>query len=166
MMMKKWGVRLIAIYFLLWAIGEGIALANGTSKAPFYLVSDNIRLDVITPIEICLLLYISFQLIFFVKNGRTWALIVLSWAVLRSGVVFILSWITFNAPLKLGDYQLAYKLDMGLVKSDSPLLISIVAAGMFIAFLMSLYYLLRKDIKALFKPSIIHAITEQAGTGQ
>ncbi len=153
--MKKWGVRLISIYFLLWAIIEGSALANGTSRAPFYLVSDNLRLDIITPIEICLLLYISFQLMFFTKNGRIWALIMLSWAVLRSGVVFILSWVTFNAPLKLGNYQLDYKLDMGFVKSDSSLLISVFATGMFMAFLASLYYLLRKDVKALFEPPIL-----------
>ena len=162
--MKKWGVRLISIYFLLWAIIEGIALANGTSKAPFYLVSDNLRLDVITPIEICLLLYISVQLMLFAKNGRTWALIILSWAVLRVGVVlvFILSWTAFNTPLKLGNYQVVYKLDMGFVKSDSPLLISISAIGMFIVILTSLYFLLRKDVKALFEPPKISDIPQIA----
>lgn len=155
--MKKWGVRLIGILFLLWAISEGIALANGTSRAPFYFVTDNIRLNVITPIEICLLLYISVQLMLFAKNGRTWALIMLSWAVLRIGVVlvFILSWAAFNTPLKLGNYQVAYKLDMGFIKPDSPLLISISAIGMFIVILTSLYFLLRKDVKALFEPPTI-----------
>ncbi|MBI5297834.1 MAG: hypothetical protein HY869_20335 [Chloroflexi bacterium] len=145
--MKKWGVRLIAIYFFLWAIRDSIALANGTSNSFLHFYIGEISLDIMTPIQICLLLIAGFQLMIFDKNGRIWALVILCWNLLQFGMsLFFLSLTNFKMPLRFqsifGDLDASHG-------------ILIIVAWMTLIFLVPLFYLLRNDVKVLFEPPTI-----------
>lgn len=145
--MKKWGVRLIGVLFLLWAVKDTFALADGTSNGFLKYVVGDIWIDVSTPIQICLFLYAGFQVIRLDKSGRTWALIMLFWNILWSGLaLFFLFSIPINGTLMFHSI-------FGDLNASQGVIINIV--WITLMFLIPLFYLLRKDIKALFEPPTI-----------
>ncbi|MFZ5880072.1 MAG: hypothetical protein ACOY0R_11935 [Chloroflexota bacterium] len=168
-MMKKWGVRLIGILFLLQAISTTIAYANGISPSfSGYVEVDNVKLDITTPILICLFLYAGFQLARCKESGRIWALILLWPSVIASLLFFVEALVTYNSPIVAGKWKIGLEVFWlwGQEKTilDSPIRVFVV--GLFMIFyLVPLYYLLRKDVKALFEPPTTSAITESASIG-
>jgi FtsH-binding integral membrane protein len=94
--MNKWGVRLIGIYFIVWAIHDFFGLLTGQfSKEGFMgIIINAFGHDIATWIGAFLCLYIGIQLIRFDQRGRRWALILLWPWVIISG--FLLVWIILS----------------------------------------------------------------------
>jgi len=149
--MKKWGVRLIGILFLLLAIGDASSLMGGTSNGFIIYTLGGIRLDITNIITFCLNSYIGFQLIRVNNSGRILAILILWWGILSSACVFIFS-LSATKPNQI--------LDTRVGEIDAFLYIILFFAATIAMYSMLLYYLERKDIKALFEPLIIPEIPQ------
>ncbi len=163
--MKKWGVRLIGILFLLWAVSSFIDWLRGSEEGflGFYI---NIFGSNISPlVEVFILLYTSYYIFKFDKRGRIWALILLWPSSIASLLFFIKTLVTYNSPIVVVKWTVGLEVFwlQGQEKTILDMPIRVLVVGLFmILSLAALYYLLRKDIKALFEPPTIPDITQIA----
>lgn len=158
--MKKWGVRLIGFYFLIRAVSEVYQLITGTRHAKgffgIYLRSNNNSIDAIDImawIGVYILIYTGIQLIRFDRRGRTWALILFWPSVIFMGTLFMVSLISFFYPSIYEDLHIPIAPTLSLFKrkAETPFEIFLFLGFGFSYCLIPLYYLLRKDTKALFQ---------------
>jgi hypothetical protein len=174
--MNKWGVRLISVYFFAWAISKAVGIDNskGSSysiKLPFYNHSGQI--DLMGWIGVCVLLYVSYNLLRFNAASRTIALISLWPSVI--GIGFFLALITYYAinALVSGTYATA---DSSMTfyffhtkwpgEVTNPALIFLIIAGKFMLALAPLYILMRKDLKRLFDKPVVADESTAIPTGE
>ena len=153
--LAKWGVRLIGLCFFLWATSNliDVVTVSGNTKG-FYgitmTLSDDI--DITAWIGIYILFYTGVQLMRFDKRGRIWALI-LHWPlVIVLGVLFIASIILLFMPsfYESLPFSFAPKVRFLQIVAETPLETSLFFLLDFVYFAAPLYFLLRKDTKALF----------------
>ena len=151
--MKKWGVRLIGILFLLSAVSAFGKLFKG-GEASFWGIYINIfGWDISSLVNICVSFYIGYSLLKFNKMGRTWALTLLWLGVFSSAWAFVFSLTAIKANQTI---------DTRFGEIDAFLFIILLYLGIFIALSVPLYYLERRDIKALFEPPTIPDISQTA----
>lgn len=155
--MNKWGVRLIGCYFLIWAISDLVELIIGTHSKKgfmgFYIEIGG--LDIAPWIGVCILFYTVFQLVRFDNSGRIWALIMLWPYTIIWGALFIAALVSFFSPPVRERLSSSFTWTWTMVpKPEPPVGFSLFVGVVFINFLVPLYYLLRKNTKALFQKII------------
>src|SRR5262245_3363092 len=100
--MKKWGIQLIGIFFLFWAILELIELLTETNSSQGFLeitVTTSYPVDLMAWIGVFVLAYTGYHLLRLNSQGHTLALVILGLYALYSGVYFILIVILSTASL-------------------------------------------------------------------
>ena len=154
--MKKWGVRLIGIYFFVWAISGVYNLIAYTGPAGSYTgwVMEfggwSINTDFMAWLELIILVSIGFQLLRFQPSGRFWALTVL-WLVtlLLGGVLIWMTALVAKAFYYNETMELSHTNWFGEIRGPIPVLVFL--AGAVVLYFIPTYFLMRKDVKQLFQ---------------
>ena len=157
--MKKKGVRLVGVFFVVWAIHNFFGLLTGQlSKKGFMgLIIESGGHDIAPWIGACLFLYIGVQLIRLDPRGRLWALTFLWLSVIVLG--FYLAWIVLSPTSNFFSNT-----DMSIIwhffytdwpgEIKGPYNNYSVFIGVFLFYSALTYFLMRKDIKQLFEKSV------------
>ncbi len=157
--MNKWGVRLISCYFFIWAISDVYKLISGTRHAKgflgFHLTyhGENINIDSMAWAGVVILVYAAFQLLRFHPSGRYWALTVLWVSTLLSGFSFI--WlIVLLANAFYNGTGIDFSNPKWLGEDSRPIAALLLFVGAFLFYFISVYFLMRKDVKQLFQKPV------------
>jgi hypothetical protein len=160
--MNKWGVRLIALLFIILAISNVYRLVTGTGRS-----SDDLGIAyngkpvyIMAGIWAGIYFYTGFHLLKFHQKGRDWALFLLWPSTILVGLVCILV-ITVSV---LSLYtRTALPIDLNPrwgSQINNPISVSIIFIGGFLLIFIPTYFLMRKDVKQLFeKPVTTEAAT-------
>lgn len=157
--MTKWGVRLIACYFFVWAISDFYGLVTSTRTAKGFLSFDlgltynGEHIDVIAWLGVAILLYAGFQLLRFHPSGYDLTLLIfwLSFFSLGFSLVWLVIWLNSDS-VDLSNV-------VTIVGIKGTILAQLLVAAFFVLHSSVLYFLYRKDTKALFNiPAISREI--------
>jgi hypothetical protein len=153
--MNKWGVRLVGVFFVVWAVHDFFGLLTGqlSQKGFMGLIIENNGHDIAPWIGAFLIIYIGVQLIRLDQKGRLWALILLWLRVVVLG--FFLAWTALSPTSNFFS-----KTDMSVVLHvfytdwpgviRGPNSIYLLFVGTFLFHSALTYYLMRKDVIQLF----------------
>ena len=162
--MNKWGVRLIALLFVIRVILHAYNLITYTGPAGSYsgwvmeFGEWNINTDFMAWAEIIILAYAGFQLFRFQPSGRYWALFTLWISTLVSGVFLVritgvAIWAFYQREPIEAYFTVKFWNTVG-TKVDGVIPLLLVYVGNFVFYLVPTYYLMRKDVKQLFEKPI------------
>lgn len=167
--MNKWGVRLIGCLFLIRAISDAYPLIVNNGNAEdlgWRVLFFGANLSGFMPwLVITLLIYIGAQLLRFQPSGRDWALIILWLSTLAWGGILI--WVIFliaKAFFYNETMELSHSSWFGEIRGPIPTIL--LLAGVFIAYFVLSYYLMRKDVKFLFEKPVAAEESNSIPTGE
>ncbi len=162
--MKKWGVWLISISFFIGAITNyfdiitqrnpphgfmGFSFFYESGLSPASLVP---QFDVMALIGLCVNLYIAYNLSKFRNDGRIGALIVLWLSTLLLGFSLFYIAIKISTPLTSLGTAVNY---LGLSYNiNQPGTFLTMAGSVFTFYIIQIYFLMRKDVKAQFQKPV------------
>jgi hypothetical protein len=157
--MNKWGVRLIAGLFFIRVISGIYNLITYTGPAGSYTTwvmefgGWKMNTDFMGWVELLILVYIGFQLLRFKPSGRFWALTVL-WleTIFLGGFVIWMSVLAAKAFYYNEPMSFSHTTWFGEISGPIPFLLFF--CGAFVFYAIPTYYLMRKDVKQLFKKPV------------
>jgi hypothetical protein len=162
--MNKWGVRLIGIYFFVWAISQFVKYVTITRNEHGFwgfdlgLAHNGKLIDVIGLMGVVILIFAGFQLLRFQASGRYSALFILRLAILASGIGIILTVAVLIDSLITGtSFPLTtnFRGNSWLSEPGGSIVYVVLLAGVFIIiYFIPAYYLMRKDVKQLFEKPV------------
>lgn len=152
--MNKWGVRLIGLFFIVWAMQLAIRLITGNHPPHgfLFLVVDIDGIDLAAWIGVCVLVCIGYRLLALDPRSRFWALIMLWFLSIGYGWYFLKTIISVFSHSSLDPITLNFwPSQWNSPKLESTEIQLGVTLATFLYFAIPLYYLLRKDVKQLFQ---------------
>jgi len=173
--MNKWGVRLIAVYFCVWAIFDFYTLTTGNGKTNGFLgfelaVSQNGKpVDVMAWLQAFVFMGVAVRLLSFEPGGRYWALFVF-WikSIKSAGFLVWMIVVSINDFYKTDIPNLALKINIpiwvGELKGFSVALFYFVVFLIF--YFIPTYFLMRKDVKCLFEKPVVADESTAIPTGE
>lgn len=158
--MNKWGVRLIALLFIILAVSDvyGVITGarNGQSFTRFHI--NVLGIDFMPWVEIVILVYAGIQLLRFQPSGRYSALFIFGLAILASGIGLILIVVVLIDSLISGtSFPLTTNIRGNNWFSEpggSVVYVVLLAVVLIIIYFIPAYFLMRKDVKQLFEKII------------
>lgn len=171
--MKKWGVWLISISFLVGAVLNyldvilqknpsygfvGFHFQYNSGPSPSALVP---QFDPMALVGLCVNLYIAYNLFKFRNDGRVWALVVLWLYALNFMVWFVLFCIKNHvSPFSMIDFSVSFSNYI----FNCPLIL--LSGVPFLFYIIQVYFLMRKDVKAEFQKLANVDVSRDKSEGQ
>lgn len=155
--MNKWGVRLIAVYFFVWAISDLYKLLTGNGNTGDFLGLEykGNPIAVMGWIKVVVYLYVGIQLLRFKPSGRNWALFIFGLASLVSSVyLVVIAAVWFNSYFTLEEFPFTVNFpgSAWLGEIGSSIIAVAIIVGVFSFFyFLPFYFLIRKDVNSLFE---------------
>jgi hypothetical protein len=156
--MRRWGIRLLGIFFLFWAISDLVGLIKGTHPPRGFMGIDlgitynGESIGIMAWIGVCVLAYTGFCLLRLNPQGHKWALILLWLSILKLVLalvlIIILSLKSQIVPTALTTSINYLSYSIKLDKSGSFLAITGVS---FLFYAIQIYFLTRNDVKTEFQ---------------
>lgn len=156
--MRKWGIRLIGIFFLFWAISDLVRLIKGIRPPRGFMGVDlgitynGETIGIMAWIGVCVLVYTGFCLLKLNPQGHKWALILLWLSILKLVLALVLIIIlslkshTSPASLMTSVNYLSYS-----IKFDKPGSFLALTGVSFLFYAIQIYFLMRNDVKMEFQ---------------
>jgi hypothetical protein len=160
--MTKWGIRLIAVSFLLGMMLNLFGLITGINPPHGFLgfswVSPSVQFDIMAWIGLCVNLYIGYHLLKFKDQGRIWALTIL-WISAFSSVFGLVLFYFGNhlSPISMVPVTAHY---FNYSFKSSLLLISGIAFALYV---IQICFLMSKDVKTVFQGQEIAEAKTESG---
>jgi hypothetical protein len=157
-MMRRWGIRLIGIFFLFWAISnlfgliEGIRPPRGFMGIDLGITYNGESIGIMAWIGVCVLAYTGLCLLMLNPQGHKWALILLWLSVLKLVLalvlIIILSLKSQIVPTSLTTSINYLSYSIKIDKSGSFLAITGIS---FLFYAIQIYFLMRNEVKTEFQ---------------
>jgi hypothetical protein len=156
--MKKWGVRLIALFFIIRAVSSIYGLISGTFRVNGFLGFDftynGKPTGIMAWVSVAIFLYVGVQLLRFHQSGRDSALFVLGLEMFVSAIFLI--WMSVLWVKDFGENKgsgLAWNLSLFHWHSEIRGLSVVIVyfVEIFIFLFIPFYFLKRKNVKQLFE---------------
>lgn len=156
---SKVGVWLIATYFFILAVSKAMRIMIGgerTAEPDVYVELNNNTIEIYNVfawIGVCFFLYVGIQLMRSNSSGWSLALFVYWPITIIQGSVFVCALMVFIFPALQNQLSLSFSLSLPWGNYDfaTPLKAFLYAGFRFLFMAIPLYFLLRKDTKALFQ---------------
>jgi len=157
-MMRRWGIRLIGIFFLFWAISNLFGLIDGTRPPRGFMGIDlgitynGETIGIMAWIGVSVLAYTGLCLLMLNPQGHKWALILLWLSILKLVLalvlVIILSLEAHTSPTSLitSVNYLSYS-----IKIDKPGSFLAITGVSFLFYAIQIYFLMTNDVKTEFQ---------------